>query len=118
VVSTVVPRVLDDVEPLCRFCKKPARKACKAAVLAVGSADDDVDEAADPAADDVPVLELPEVLPPSSAINFENAVFNAEIALDDTVDGAPSAEDESVMSSLLPSSVTRDASADVSPLCA
>lgn len=69
---TVVPRVLVDVEPLCRSFRKPVRKDCKAAVLAVVSVDEDVDAAAD----DVPVLELPDVVPPRSAINFENAVFN------------------------------------------
>ena len=117
-VFTVVPRVLVDVEPLCRSCKKPVRKDCKAAVLAVVSADDDVDDDVGAAADDVPVLEVPEVVPPRSAINFENAVFNSEIALDDTVEGAPSAVEESVISSLLLISLMSDESADVRPRCA
>lgn len=118
---TVVPRVLVDVEPLCRSCKKPVRKDCKAAVLAVVSADDGVNEdvdAADGDDDDVPVLELPDVVPPRSAINFENAVFNSEIALDETVEGAPAAAEELVISSLLLSSLMREESADVSGLCA
>jgi hypothetical protein len=119
VVFTVTPRVLVDVEPLCRSCKKPVRKDCKAAVLAVVSADDDVDAADDAAADDdddVPVLELPDVVPPRSAINFENAVFNSEIALDDSVEGAPAGVEELVVGSLLLSSLMREESADVSPL--
>jgi hypothetical protein len=55
VAFTVVPRVLVDVEPLCRSCRKPVRKDCKAAVLAVVSADEVVDEDVDAADDAVPL---------------------------------------------------------------
>ena len=118
-----MPRVLVDVEPLCRSCKKLERKDCSAAVLAEVSADDEldeldeadvvdeVDEPEDAADDDEPVLELPDVVPPRSSINFENAVFKSEITLEDTVEGAPSAVDVSVISSLLLKSLMSDVSA-------
>jgi hypothetical protein len=132
-VFTVVPRVLDEVEPFCRSCKKPVRKDCSAAVLAVLSVevpddvvedvdDDPVDaadavEAVDDVDEEVSALDVPAVVPPRSEINFENAVFNADIVLDDTVEGAPSAVDVSVMSSLLLRSVSREESAATMPRC-
>jgi hypothetical protein len=123
--------VLDGVEPVCRSCKKLERKACRAAVLLVESVDVPDDAAAavvdpvavdpadavDAADEDDPVLEVPEVVPPRSAINFEKAAFNAEIVLDETVDGAPSAVDVSVSNSLLLRSLTSDVSAATMPLC-
>jgi hypothetical protein len=135
VAFTVVPRVLDGVEPVCRSCKKLDRKDCRAAVLLPESVDvpdaapaaavvdpvavDPVDavDAVDVADGDVPVLEVPEVVPPRSAINFENAAFNAEIVLDETVEGAPSAVEVSVSNSLLLKSLTSDVSAATMPLC-
>lgn len=101
-----MPRVLVDVEPLCRSCKKLERKDCSADVPAVVPADDEADE-------DEPVLELPDVVPPRSAINFENAVFKSEMVVEDTVEGAPAAVDVSVTSSLLLKSLMSDVSAAV-----
>ena len=122
-VLTALPRVLVEVEPLCRSCKKPERKDCRAAVLAEVPADEELaeleevaelEDAADDAADDAePVLELPDVVPPRSAINFENAVFKSEITVEDTVAGAPSAVDVSVTNSLLLKSLMSDVSAAV-----
>jgi hypothetical protein len=114
-VFTALPRVLDDEEPFCRSCKKPVRKDCSAAVLAEVPVDDadavdavdaavDAVAAVDAADDDVPVfevlevLEVPDVLPPRSAINFENAELSSDIALDETVAGAPSAVEVELIS--------------------
>lgn len=114
-----MPRVLVEVEPLCRSCKKPERKDCRAAVLAEVPADEElaeleeVAELEDAADDAEPVLELPDVVPPRSAINFENAVFKSEITVEDTVEGAPSAVDVSVTNSLLLKSLMSDVSAAV-----
>lgn len=112
---TVVPRVLDDVEPLCRSVRKPERKDCRAVVSAVPPVDDAPVDAVE---EDVPVLDVPEVVPPKSEINFENAVFNAEMVLDDTVDEPPCAVEALVKSSLLLKSLTSAVSAAVIPLCA
>ena len=120
---TALPRVLVEVEPLCRSCKKPERKDCRAAVLAEVPADEElaeleeVAELEDAADDAEPVLELPDVVPPRSAINFENAVFKSEITVEDTVAGAPSAVDVSVTNSLLLKSLMSDVSAAVMRDC-
>jgi hypothetical protein len=116
--------VLDDEEPFCRSCKKPVRKDCRAAVLAEVPVDD-----ADAADDDVPELEVlevpelpellavPDVVPPRSAINFENAELSSDIALDETVEGAPSAVEVELISWLLLKSLMSEVSAAVMPRC-
>ena len=115
-----MPRVLVDVEPLCRSCKKLERKDCSAAVLSVVPVDDELEDTAaleDAAEDDEAALELPDVVPPKSAINFENAVFKSEMTVEDTVEGALFVADVFVTSSLLLRSLMRDVSAVVSLLC-
>ena len=69
--------------------------------------DEDADEG-DDADDDPLVLDVPDVVPPRSAISLENAVFSAVKLLDEMVEGAPSAVEVAPMSWLLPKSLMSD----------
>ena len=101
-----MPSVLaDDPEPLfCRFCKKPVRKDCSAAmpvsvasltsVLSLAAAD----ALALVAAAEVELAAVPDVVPPRLATRVENALLKVESVLADKFDGAPAALDVALRS--------------------
>jgi hypothetical protein len=90
-----LPNVLAELPaPLCRSCRRVDKKDCSEAVL--------VDEAPsvvvpfDPvAAPDVPVpvVDVPEVVPPRSPISLANAAFKLDSVLDDDCEAVPAVED-------------------------
>src|SRR5882757_7104916 len=102
--------------PFCRSCRKVDKKDCSKAVL--------VDEAPavvvpfDPvAAPDVPVpvVDVPEVVPPKSPISLANAAFKLDSFLDDDCEGVPAAEDVVPAAWLLPKSLMSAVSSATMP---